>query len=108
LPGSSRRLDAGDLDDRPSFLDFGFLEGVQRFRRSILFVPYGTSAPAPEDIIAGRVSMMFADFTSVMPDVTAGTVRALAISRIKRSSRSQASATTFPRRSRHCARPIKW
>jgi len=53
---------------------------------SILHVPYKTTAPALEDIIAGRVSMMFADFTSVMPHVTAGTVRPLAISRIKRSS----------------------
>jgi tripartite-type tricarboxylate transporter receptor subunit TctC len=53
---------------------------------SILHVPYKTTGPALEDIIAGRVSMMFADFTSVMPHVTAGTVRPLAISRIKRSS----------------------
>ena len=53
---------------------------------SILHVPYKTTAPALEDIIAGRVSMMFADFTSVMPHVTAGSVRPLAISRIKRST----------------------
>jgi tripartite-type tricarboxylate transporter receptor subunit TctC len=52
---------------------------------SILHVPYKTTAPALEDIIAGRVSMMFADFTSVMPHVAAGTIRPLAISRIKRS-----------------------
>jgi tripartite-type tricarboxylate transporter receptor subunit TctC len=52
---------------------------------SILHVPYKTTAPALEDIIAGRVSMMFADFTSAMPHVAAGTIRALAISRIKRS-----------------------
>jgi tripartite-type tricarboxylate transporter receptor subunit TctC len=52
---------------------------------SILHVPYKTTAPALEDIIAGRVSMMFADFTSAMPHVTAGTIRPLAISRIKRS-----------------------
>ena len=38
------------------------------------------------DIIAGRVSMMFADFTSAQPHVKAGTVRPLAISRIDRSS----------------------
>jgi tripartite-type tricarboxylate transporter receptor subunit TctC len=38
------------------------------------------------DIIAGRVSMMFADFTTSMPHVKAGTVRPLAISRIHRSS----------------------
>jgi len=38
------------------------------------------------DIIAGRVSMMFADFTSAQPHVKAETVRPLAISRIHRSS----------------------
>jgi tripartite-type tricarboxylate transporter receptor subunit TctC len=52
---------------------------------SILHVPYKTTAPALEDIIGGRVSMMFADFTSAMPHVAAGTLRPLAISRIKRS-----------------------
>jgi len=53
---------------------------------SMLHVPYKTTAPALEDIISGRVSMMFADFTSAMPHVKAGTLRPLAISRIKRSS----------------------
>jgi tripartite-type tricarboxylate transporter receptor subunit TctC len=53
---------------------------------SMLHVPYKTTGPALMDIIAGRVSMMFADFTSVMPHVKAGTVRPLAISRIQRSS----------------------
>jgi tripartite-type tricarboxylate transporter receptor subunit TctC len=63
------------------------METVKRWAEiSILHVPYKTTAPALEDIIAGRVSMMFADFTSVMPHVTAGTVRPLATSRIKRSS----------------------
>jgi tripartite-type tricarboxylate transporter receptor subunit TctC len=52
---------------------------------STLHVPYKTTAPALEDIMAGRVSMMFADFTSAMPHVAAGTIRPLAISRIKRS-----------------------
>ncbi len=64
--------------------------GVETLKRwaevSILHVPYKTTAPALEDIIAGRVSMMFADFTSAMPHVAAGTIRPLAISRIKRSS----------------------
>ena len=36
--------------------------------------------------MAGRVSMMFADFTTAMPHVKAGSLRALAISRIKRSA----------------------
>jgi tripartite-type tricarboxylate transporter receptor subunit TctC len=53
---------------------------------SMLHVPYKTTGPALMDIIAGRVSMMFADFTSVMPHVKAGTVRPLAISRMHRSS----------------------
>ena len=53
---------------------------------SLLHVPYKTTAPALEDILSGRVSMMFADFTSALPHVNAGTLRPLAISRIKRSS----------------------
>jgi tripartite-type tricarboxylate transporter receptor subunit TctC len=52
---------------------------------SMLHVPYKTTAPALEDILAGRVSMMFADFTTAMPHVKAGTLRPLAISRIHRS-----------------------
>jgi tripartite-type tricarboxylate transporter receptor subunit TctC len=52
----------------------------------VLQVPYKSTPPALEDIIAGRVSMMFADFTTAMPHVQSGTLRALAISRIKRSS----------------------
>jgi tripartite-type tricarboxylate transporter receptor subunit TctC len=53
---------------------------------SMLHIPYKTSAPALQDIISGRVSMMFADFTSAIPHVKAGTLRPLAISRIQRSS----------------------
>lgn len=53
---------------------------------SMLHVPYKTTGPALMDIIAGRVSMMFADFTSAQPHVKAGTVRPLAISRIHHSS----------------------
>jgi tripartite-type tricarboxylate transporter receptor subunit TctC len=53
---------------------------------SMLHVPYKTTGPALTDIISGRVSMMFADFTSAMPLVKAGKLRPLAISRIHRSS----------------------
>ena len=53
---------------------------------SMLHVPYKTTAPTLTDILSGRVSMMFADFTSAMPHVKAGTLRPLAISRIQRSS----------------------
>src|SRR5215475_4841487 len=52
----------------------------------MLHVPYKTTGPALMDVIAGRVSMMFADFTTSVPHVKAGTVRPLAISRIQRSS----------------------
>ncbi len=63
------------------------METLKRWAEvSILHVPYKTTAPALEDILSGRVSMMFADFTSAMPHVKAGTLRPLAISRIKRSS----------------------
>lgn len=52
----------------------------------MLNVPYKSTPPALEDILAGRVSMMFADFTTAMPHIKAGTLRALALSRIKRSA----------------------
>jgi tripartite-type tricarboxylate transporter receptor subunit TctC len=52
----------------------------------ILHVPYKSSPPALEDIIAGRVSMMFTDLTTGIPHVQAGTLRALATTRIKRSA----------------------
>jgi tripartite-type tricarboxylate transporter receptor subunit TctC len=53
---------------------------------SMLHVPYKSTPPALEDIIAGRVSMMLADFTTAMPHVSAGTLRPLAVSRIRRSA----------------------
>lgn len=52
----------------------------------MLNVPYKSTPPALDDILAGRVSMMFADFTTAMPHIRAGTLRALALSRIKRSA----------------------
>ena len=63
------------------------METIKRWAEiSILHVPYKSTPPAIEDIIAGRVSMMFADFTTAIPHVTAGTLRPLAVSRIKRST----------------------
>ncbi len=53
---------------------------------NLIHVPYNSTPPALEDIIAGRVSMMFADFTTAMPHVAAHSLRALAVTRIKRSS----------------------
>ncbi len=63
------------------------METIKRWGElSILHVPYKSTPPALEDIIAGRVSMMFADFTTAIPHVKAGTVRPIAVSRIKRST----------------------
>jgi len=53
---------------------------------SMLHVPYKSTPPALEDIIGGRVSMMLADFTTAMPHVSAGTLRPIAVSRIRRSA----------------------
>jgi tripartite-type tricarboxylate transporter receptor subunit TctC len=52
----------------------------------MLHVPYKSTPPALTDIIAWRVSMMFADLTTAMPHVRAGTLRALAVTRIRRST----------------------
>ena len=63
------------------------MEMLKRFAElSILHVPYKSTPPALEDIIGGRVSMMFADLTTAMPHVAAGALRPLAVSRIKRST----------------------
>ena len=70
--------------------------------------------------MGGRVSMMFADFTTAMPHVQAGTLRALAVTRIKRSSlfpelptmdeaASRASTSTpGPASSRQPSRRRRW
>jgi tripartite-type tricarboxylate transporter receptor subunit TctC len=52
----------------------------------IAHVPYKTTPPALQDVMAGRVSMMLADFTTAMPHVRSGALRPIAVSRIKRSS----------------------
>jgi tripartite-type tricarboxylate transporter receptor subunit TctC len=51
----------------------------------MLHVPYKSTPQAIEDVIAGRVSMMFSDFTVAMPHVASGQVRALAVTRLRRS-----------------------
>jgi tripartite-type tricarboxylate transporter receptor subunit TctC len=51
----------------------------------ILQVPYKSVPPALNDVIAGRVSMTFTDLTPGLPHVTAGSLRALGITRLKRS-----------------------
>jgi tripartite-type tricarboxylate transporter receptor subunit TctC len=49
-------------------------------------VPYKGAAPAMQDLIAGRVQLMFDNFASASAQVKAGKVRALAVTTAKRSS----------------------
>ena len=52
----------------------------------MLHVPYKSAPPALNDVLAGRVSMMFTDLTTGVPHVKAGTLRALAVTRLQRST----------------------
>jgi tripartite-type tricarboxylate transporter receptor subunit TctC len=54
----------------------------------MVHVPYKSTALGIEDVIAGRVSMMVLDYTVALPHIASGQVRALAVTRIKRSSLS--------------------
>jgi len=52
----------------------------------LLHVPYKSTPPAVQDILAGRVSMMIIDLTAGLPHVTSGALRALAVTRLNRSA----------------------
>ena len=52
----------------------------------MLHVPYKSTPPALQDVLAGRISMMFVDLTSGLPHVRSGALRALAVTRLNRSS----------------------
>jgi tripartite-type tricarboxylate transporter receptor subunit TctC len=52
----------------------------------LLHVPYKSTPPALQDVLAGRISMMFVDLTSGLPHVRSGALRALAVTRLRRSS----------------------
>jgi tripartite-type tricarboxylate transporter receptor subunit TctC len=59
---------------------FKFMSGTQ-----IVHVPYKGGSQAIQDLIAGRVQVMFESLQSIAPFARAGTVRALAVSGAKRS-----------------------
>jgi tripartite-type tricarboxylate transporter receptor subunit TctC len=52
----------------------------------ITHVPYRTAPPAINDLLAGRVSMMFTDITIAGPHLKSGGLRALATTRLQRST----------------------
>jgi tripartite-type tricarboxylate transporter receptor subunit TctC len=61
-------------------------ETIKHFGKlDMLHVPYKSTPQALVDLIAGRTSMMVTDFTTGSPHVQSGALRALAITRIKRS-----------------------
>jgi tripartite-type tricarboxylate transporter receptor subunit TctC len=64
----------------------------QQAKIDITHIPYKGTPPAVTDLIAGQVSMMFANTLSVLPYVNSGRLHALAISSAKRS----AAAPTIP------------
>jgi tripartite-type tricarboxylate transporter receptor subunit TctC len=52
----------------------------------IIHAPYRSTPPAMNDVLAGRVSMMFTDITIGLPHVKANRLRALATTRLERST----------------------
>lgn len=65
----------------------------QQANIDITHIPYKGTPPAVTDLIAGQVSMMFANTLSVLPYVNSGRLRALAISSAKRSAAAPAIPT---------------
>ena len=52
----------------------------------MLHVPYKSVPPALNYVIAGRVAMAFSDLTPVLPHIAAGSLRAIAVTRLRRSA----------------------
>jgi len=52
----------------------------------VLHVPYRSVPTALNDVLAGRVPMILSDLTPGLPHVKAGSLRALAVTRLKRSA----------------------
>jgi tripartite-type tricarboxylate transporter receptor subunit TctC len=58
---------------------FASMAGIKLFH-----VPYRGAAPAMNDLIAGHVPILFDNLSTVVPQVRAGNVRALAVATLKR------------------------
>jgi putative tricarboxylic transport membrane protein len=52
----------------------------------IVHIPYRSAPPALNDVLGGRVSIMFTDLTTGLPHVKSGALRALATTRLQRST----------------------
>ena len=53
---------------------------------TIVHSPYQGSAPAVTDLLAGQVQLMFGNTATVLPQIKAGRLRALAVTGLKRSA----------------------
>lgn len=54
-------------------------------RSPMQHIPYKGSAPALQDLLGGQIPMMFDTMPSVLPQVKAGTVRAIAVATLQRA-----------------------
>ena len=58
----------------------------QKLELDMMHVPYKGAAPAMNDLMAGQVDMSFATLASVLPQIKAGKLRALAVAAPQRSA----------------------
>ncbi len=58
---------------------------ASRAHIDLMYVPYGSTPQALQDLLAGRVSMMFLDIQTSTPHIRAGKLRALAVTPKNRS-----------------------
>ena len=94
VPATTMKELAQLASQRPGVLTFASTASRQQLlgelfklttRTNIVHVPYKGAGPAVNDLLAGNVSMMFANPTSTVPQVKAGKLRALAILGDKRN-----------------------
>ena len=74
----------------------------------IVHVPYRSAPPAINDLLAGRVSMMFTDITVGMPHVQAKSLRALATTRAVHLTPLHATQAKTPIRAKSPPRSAAW
>ncbi len=100
IVGVPAKYDAKTLRDfvakakaAPGKLNFASASSSQRVSTEMMssmtgikmaFVPYSSSPQAIQDLIAGRIDLFTADLAVMLPQVQAGTVRALAVTSEKR------------------------
>ena len=75
---------------------------------NIVHVPYKGAGPAVNDLLAGNVSMMFANPTSTVPQVKAGKLRALGILGDKRNEALPAVPTAVEAGYPQFSEAIEW